>query len=228
MSTRGTFARRARARGGAGGQAAADAGSLRDLVQPVGGVERGDLVRVAERRHVEDRVDEVVDGQLAGHHGLADVDELGRRRCRRRGRRAPCASSRARAASAGRCGRRRSRRARARGSGRRRRRTAPRRRSARARSGRRTRSRGSCRCRTGASRRSELRRPVERRERGEAALLHRGRGEDWGSRSRRRPRRCAAARCGSRRRPRSGRARRPRGPRRRGSSASVAPWRPAA
>ena len=45
----------------------------------VRGVERGDLVGLGERRVVEDGGDEEVEPARAlGHHGLADVDELGR------------------------------------------------------------------------------------------------------------------------------------------------------
>ena len=40
-------------------------------------VERGHLVRLGERRVVEDRVDEVVDRPAEPHHRLADVHELG-------------------------------------------------------------------------------------------------------------------------------------------------------
>ena len=40
-------------------------------------VERGDLVRLGQRRVVEHRLDEEVDAAAERHHGLADVDELG-------------------------------------------------------------------------------------------------------------------------------------------------------
>src|SRR5438093_13669607 len=49
---------------------------LSDLVEPVRGIEGGDLVGVGEGRVVEDRVDEVVDGETPRHRRLADVDEL--------------------------------------------------------------------------------------------------------------------------------------------------------
>src|SRR4029077_4164721 len=40
-------------------------------------VQRGDLVGLGERWIVEHRVDQVVDGAAAAHHGLADVHHLG-------------------------------------------------------------------------------------------------------------------------------------------------------
>ena len=54
----------------------------------VGRVQRRDLVALGQRRVVEDRVDEVVDGAAAAHHRLADVDQLGRAGADARGRRA--------------------------------------------------------------------------------------------------------------------------------------------
>src|ERR1044072_3322828 len=44
----------------------------------VDAVEGGSLVALGERRVVEDRVDEVVNRALQDHHGLADVQNLGR------------------------------------------------------------------------------------------------------------------------------------------------------
>ena len=44
------------------------------LVQPI---QRRDLVRLGQRRVVEDVVDEVIDGSIERHDGLADVDQLG-------------------------------------------------------------------------------------------------------------------------------------------------------
>ena len=55
--------------------------SSRHRLDPVGGVQRRDLVGLGERRVVEDRGDEEVEPAGAGrHHGLPDVDELGRAR----------------------------------------------------------------------------------------------------------------------------------------------------
>ena len=53
---------------------------LRHRPDPVGGVERRHLVGLRERRVVEDGRDEEVDRRGSAHHGLADVDELGRAR----------------------------------------------------------------------------------------------------------------------------------------------------
>src|SRR5262249_41514460 len=52
-----------------------DGSHVPQLVEPVEG---RDLVALGERRVVEDRVDEVLDGALVGHDGLADVDQFRR------------------------------------------------------------------------------------------------------------------------------------------------------
>src|SRR5258708_31966635 len=46
--------------------------------QLVAAVEGGDLVALGEGRVVEHGLDEVVDGALQAHHGLTDMNELGR------------------------------------------------------------------------------------------------------------------------------------------------------
>ena len=54
--------------------------SARDVLegpQPVHHVQCGDLVRLRQGRVVEHRVDQVVDGAVAAHDRLADVDQLG-------------------------------------------------------------------------------------------------------------------------------------------------------
>src|ERR1043166_6401294 len=51
---------------------------LSETRELVDAVEGGGLVALGERRVVEDRVDEVVNRALQGHHGLADVQNLGR------------------------------------------------------------------------------------------------------------------------------------------------------
>src|ERR1035438_7114313 len=53
-------------------------GETSDLAHLIGRVQRGDLIRLRERRVVEDGVDQVVDSTSAAHHGLADVHQLGR------------------------------------------------------------------------------------------------------------------------------------------------------
>ncbi len=54
-------------------EALAEAGDLAHLVH---GVQGGDLVGLGQGGVVEHRVDQVVDGAAAAHHGLADVNDL--------------------------------------------------------------------------------------------------------------------------------------------------------
>ena len=68
--------------------AAAQPARLLHRPDPVGRVQRGHLVALGERRVVEDGRDEEVDRRAAAHHGLPDVHEVGRARCRSRARRA--------------------------------------------------------------------------------------------------------------------------------------------
>ena len=48
----------------------------RRLFQPVEAVEGGRLVAFGQRRIVEQRIHEVIDGALVGHNGLADMDQV--------------------------------------------------------------------------------------------------------------------------------------------------------
>jgi len=50
----------------------------RDNFHPIQPIHRGDFVRLGERRIVEDRFHEIIDGQSGGHDGLADVDQFRR------------------------------------------------------------------------------------------------------------------------------------------------------
>ena len=81
-------------------QGRASGGEALDRAQPVHRVERGDLVGLGQRRVVEDRVDEVVDGAAAAPSRPGRCARARSRRCRTRARRAACGRPARRAASA--------------------------------------------------------------------------------------------------------------------------------